>query len=277
MGKKKTHSEVKQYIEKENYTLLSPEYIDAHGILITQCPKKHIYPVSYSNFKQGKRCPECAGNKRHKGEFVFQEFINHGLIPKFEYSDYKNAKTLLPFICPKHLEKDIQYIHYDNLNHGRGCHYCSIEKRKGSTHYKWDNGKTLLNLHLRESLNDWKRKSLVNSNYKCALTSYSGSVQIHHVYSFNKLITDILNKLELNNKTVGEYSDEELKSIEDLCIEHHNNNLGICLHPKIHRLYHKLYKNNNDKQQFIEFKNRLYLGEFNKFLIKNKLILLNKI
>jgi len=275
MGKKKTQEEVKEVIEKENYVLLS-EYTDAHGILITQCPKKHIYPVSYSNFKQGKRCPECAGNKKHKGEFIFQEFINHGLIPKFDFSDYKNAKTLLPFICPKHPEKDIQYVNYDNLNHNRGCHFCSIEKRKGKTHYKWNNGKTFLNLYLRESLDDWKTKSLVASNYKCKLTNYSGTVQIHHVYSFNKLINDILTKLELNNKTIGEYSDEELKHIESLFKEHHENNLGICLHPCIHRLYHKLYKNDNDEIQFNDFKNRLYLGEFNTHLNENKITLLKK-
>ena len=288
MGKKKTQldslleemslceEEVKEVIEKENYVLLS-EYTDAHGILITQCPKKHIYPVSYSNFKQGKRCPECAGNKRHTGEFVFQEFINHRLIPKFEYDDYKNAKTLLPFICPKHIEKDIQHIHYDNLNHGRGCHYCSIEKRKGKTHWHWNNGKTLLNFHLRESLNDWKLKSLISSNYKCALTNYSGTVHIHHVYSFNKLITEILNKLNLDNKSVGDYSDKELKQIENLCVEYHDNNLGICLHPRIHKLYHSLYKNDNDQVQFNNFKIRIYSGEFDTYLNENKLTLINKI
>lgn len=267
MNKKYTYEEVKNYVENEGYKLLSEKYVSAREHIITLCPNNHVYPVTFTNFKNNKRrCPECVGNKKHNGEFIYNEFVKHNLIPMFQYKDYQNAKTLLPFICPHHLDESVQYINYDNLKQNRGCHYCSIEKRKGKNHYKWDNGKTTLNHYLRNLLGEWKKESFKKANYKCYLSNYNGTLEIHHLYSFYNVVNDILMTLNLTNKEIGNYSNCELNLIEKMLLEYHSKNLGICLHPKIHDLYHSIYGHNNTPEQFEEFEQRFKLGEFNDYI-----------
>lgn len=59
-GKQKhSYDFIKEQFKKEGYKLLSKEYKNAHKKLKVECPKGHRYEVSYSNFKQGRRCPIC--------------------------------------------------------------------------------------------------------------------------------------------------------------------------------------------------------------------------
>ena len=50
---------VKEFIEKEDYILLSKEYINNSTKLKMLCPNGHECEISYGNFKQGKRCRQC--------------------------------------------------------------------------------------------------------------------------------------------------------------------------------------------------------------------------
>lgn len=72
---------------------------------------------------------KLSGVKRKlDGIKVFNDFLEYGLIPKFEPEDYINNQTPLPYICPKHTEEGIQYKQYANLffnNHK--CKYCARE------------------------------------------------------------------------------------------------------------------------------------------------------
>lgn len=43
-------------------------------------------------------------------------------------ADYKNKSTKLSYICPKHRDKGILQITYNNLNQGQGCWYCGRER-----------------------------------------------------------------------------------------------------------------------------------------------------
>jgi hypothetical protein len=44
-------------------------------------------------------------------------------------TEYKNARTHLSYICPKHPDKELK-ITYDKLKSGRGCRFCSAEGKK---------------------------------------------------------------------------------------------------------------------------------------------------
>lgn len=65
MSVKKSYSEIKEFIEKEGYTLLSTDYIGNKEKLEIKCPVGHIFNMSYNIFQSaGNRCPVCGLNAR---------------------------------------------------------------------------------------------------------------------------------------------------------------------------------------------------------------------
>jgi len=63
---KKTIPEIKEYMFKESYLLLSEEYISAHKKLLIQCPEGHIFSMAWADFQQGQRCSVCNESKGEK-------------------------------------------------------------------------------------------------------------------------------------------------------------------------------------------------------------------
>ena len=62
--KKKTVSFIKSEFEKEGYTLLSTEYVNAFQKLEYTCPEGHKHTISWDRWNTGNRCPYCYGNKK---------------------------------------------------------------------------------------------------------------------------------------------------------------------------------------------------------------------
>lgn len=54
-----TLEQVSSFFAKENYKLISIEYINANMLLETICPKGHFYSIRYGDFQQGYRCSKC--------------------------------------------------------------------------------------------------------------------------------------------------------------------------------------------------------------------------
>lgn len=95
---KLTYSIVKSYIESfDGHILLSEEYEKAHSKLKIQCPQKHIFEMSYSNFKRGYRCSSCFGNKKLTIENIKKYIESFGY--KLLSNNYKNAITKLKIQC----------------------------------------------------------------------------------------------------------------------------------------------------------------------------------
>lgn len=121
---------VKSEIERTGYTLLSTEYINNREKLDLKCPNNHYYSVSYSNFKQGKRCPTCRNeklNKKYKKNI--QEVKTD--IEKIEgyllISDtYINSDKKLEIRCPNGHLFFMSYKNFHNV--GQRCPYCQNKK-----------------------------------------------------------------------------------------------------------------------------------------------------
>ncbi len=321
--------EVKKVFESKKLKLLSTkdDYKSDRSYLRFICLNHiefGIQKIIFASVKSNKGC--CKHDKfnlisqklRLDGNIVYNAFLNADLLPQFKPSEYKNNAGLLPYICPLHKDKGIQYRSYGMLKTTKGCYYCSIErtrnalkleeeyvfnefKKRGlivsnNEHYVTTNNYikcecekhlgveqyitysnlvnvkqpclycriessiSKLNRRLRTVLYKWKKDSEKLCNKKCILTG-SGDYQIHHLYSFDAIIKNILNELNLEIKNI--YSGEEFLKIKNKILEYHEDNLGVCISSKLHTLFHKLYlKYNNTPEQFEEFKQRYYDGEF---------------
>lgn len=93
-----------------------------------------IQETNFANIKKNKHCclfirPEITSkSKKLDGQKVYDEFINKGLIPLFAPNEYKGNSDPLPYKCPNHLDRGIQYRSYSNLPHCNGCEYCSRDR-----------------------------------------------------------------------------------------------------------------------------------------------------
>jgi len=124
-NQKYTYEFVKGEIEKEGYKLLSEEYKGTYEKLLLKCPKGHFYDVSYNNYKQGQRCPECYGNKKHTYEFIKGEIKKEGY--KLLSKEYRNSITKLELECYK---SHIFWMKYNNFQQGQRCPECYKESQK---------------------------------------------------------------------------------------------------------------------------------------------------
>ena len=118
-----TYDEVKTFIEKEGYQLLSTEYKTNSDKLILKCPKGHEWNVRFADFKSGQRCGHCA-NKHMATEQVKEYVESQGY--KFLSNEYINAKEkyLFQCSCGNIFEKS-----YDAFHSGQRCPICA-NKRK---------------------------------------------------------------------------------------------------------------------------------------------------
>lgn len=71
-NRKLTIEEIKRIFEKEQYTLLSNEYVNAHTKLDFICPNNHKHQITWNDFQSGNRCSQCW---EYKGEKKLGEIL----------------------------------------------------------------------------------------------------------------------------------------------------------------------------------------------------------
>ena len=180
----------------------------------------------------------------------------------------------MKYICKKH-PQHIQEIDFHHLLSGRGCKYCKNEniskKNKLNVREKssgWNGGTSEIGDHLRKHIKQWKKDSIENCNYKCIVTGDRFDV-VHHLHSFNMILQETFNILKLPiYQIINQYTTDELNNIISKFIElHYKYGLGVCLSKEIHMLFHNIFgMGNNTPEQFEEFTQRYYNGEFVKLL-----------
>ena len=66
----------KQQMEAEGYKMLSSisDYINNTKHMKYECPNGHLWKITWGNWQNGNRCPECSMNGTSKGEIELQTF-----------------------------------------------------------------------------------------------------------------------------------------------------------------------------------------------------------
>ena len=136
--KKRSIEEIKQAFKKEEYTLLSNEYINNKTKLDYICPKGHKHSISWDNFNRGKRCPECAMEIRKSKlkipyDEIKQAFEKEGYT--LLSTDYVNNRSELEYICPNGHKHS---TNWDGFKQGRRCPECGIETVKSKLRLSYD-------------------------------------------------------------------------------------------------------------------------------------------
>lgn len=121
-NKRKLPEEIRKFIENQGYKWVSGEYQNAFSKLELECPKKHLFKTTWSDFHSiGSRCPFCAVDKKRKTSEEVQKFIeSQGY--KWVFGEYKNCRSKLWLRCPKgHLWE----VNWNDFQQGVRCSFCA--------------------------------------------------------------------------------------------------------------------------------------------------------
>jgi hypothetical protein len=186
MSRKLTYEFVKEQFEKENYILVSTEYIEAHNKLDYICPKGHKHSIKWSHWQQGYRCPYCAGLVKFTLEQIRESFNNEGysLVSK----EYINSGTKLDYICSKGHKHSICW---DNWKQGKRCPTCDkinfSLRHIGDKNHQWKGG-----ISCEPYCQDWTKeyKDFIKERdgYKCLNPMCNRKINklcVHHI-DYNK-------------------------------------------------------------------------------------------
>lgn len=119
MSKRLTYEVVSEYFKTNGCTLLEEKYINNSTKMKYICSCGNISVIKLSNFKNGQRCMECSGNKKHTYDDIIKIVESNGF--KLHSKEYKGANSKLIVEC-----KD-SHVHEMNLSvikRGGKCPYC---------------------------------------------------------------------------------------------------------------------------------------------------------
>ena len=248
---------IKLFISK-GYNLISTssDYKNSASRLLFTCTKHGDQMISYDGLLQGRGCNRCgyemAANKnRNSFKDVKSAFNNKGYILVSTESDYTTAKDKLIYICSKHGK---QSINYGNLQQGKGCPRCGDDKISGENNHGWKGGVTNIRRYLRVHLSSWTQQQLQRTNYTCQITGKQGSLNVHHMYSFNNILQDTMKEINMDIRpNIGDYSEDELQLIVVNFVK--NNDLyanPIVMLESVHKEFHSFcggtYKDTSNTQ-----------------------------
>ena len=130
---------IKELCDTKGLILLSNEkdYSNDRSRLNVICShhrEEGIQETCFANIKKNKGCcgfekyDLIADSERLDGNIVYQAFIDEGFEPQFKPENYEKNNIALPYICPLHRDKGLQYREYANLKVSTGCYFCAKER-----------------------------------------------------------------------------------------------------------------------------------------------------
>ena len=123
-----TQQEVEDYLNEHGYELLSI-YKNANTPIKVKCPKGHIHPVKFSNFKNGNRCYTCYRSQLKNKPLKYTRKDVCEYMKKYGYellsNDFLGVKHKLKIQCPNN---HIYYANFDNFLGGCRCPKCNESK-----------------------------------------------------------------------------------------------------------------------------------------------------
>lgn len=162
MGKRLTYEFVKNFIEDREHTLVSNEYINSTIKLDVMCPEGHIYPIAFSNFKAGWRCPKCSGKHKHTYDEVKEYMSQFGYTPISK--TYENTKTILDIMCP---EGHIYKARFNDFKTGNRCHKCSYIRMSKRMTFTYEYVKECIENEGYKLLSKTYKNSYTKLNLEC--------------------------------------------------------------------------------------------------------------
>lgn len=117
--KRLNYEEVKEYIEKNGFKLLSREYLGTRKPIKLKCKNGHEWSIRFDSFRKNPECPYCSGRKLNYN-IVKQNIEREGY--KLISEEYKNTHSKLTLKCPNDHKFSIQYA---NFQQGQRCPKCA--------------------------------------------------------------------------------------------------------------------------------------------------------
>ncbi len=114
---KLTYEYVKEYIESFGYILLSTKYENANSKLLIQCPKGHIFEMTYAKFYIGQRCSYC--NMSSGEQEVARILDKYNIIYNIQYR-FNDCRSVLPLPFDFYLPQYNCCIEFDGKQHYTG-------------------------------------------------------------------------------------------------------------------------------------------------------------
>jgi hypothetical protein len=208
--KKLTIEYIKEQFAKENYVLLTKEYINNEQKLDYVCSNNHRHNISWNKWQQNRRCPFC---KKHKigsniklnFAYIKKEFKSKGY--KLLSKKYIGAHYPLYCECPN---RHRFFITWANFKHNkRGCPKCyyireSIE-RISEGNPNWNNGSSFEPYCPVWLDKEFKKSILERDNYQCQNPDCwgTGSKLTGHHIDYNKKNCDPFNIITVCNSCNG--------------------------------------------------------------------------
>jgi len=200
---KYSYEYVRNFINKDGYTLLSDSYKNNRTKLLVKCDKDHEYEVTFGNFISGFRCPICVGNKRHTYDHTksYIESFGYQLLS----SDYKNTKTKLTLRCMYGHKFNMMY---NAFKAGNRCPICNANNK--SSKGERDLASFIRSLGINVICND--RTQIVNpkTGYNLELDIWIPSTRKAIEYNgmywhshFNKITNDYIKKHQCLNNNIS--------------------------------------------------------------------------
>lgn len=118
-------------------------------------------------------------------------------------------------------------------------------EHSGENSANWKGGPDSIDTYLRQMVcpREWKKEVLKNNNYRCCLTGHGKGLHIHHIRSFNLLVIDAHEALNIEYKKESKnYTKDEKDALVNYIAEwHKNDNNYIVISGEIHMEFHKRY------------------------------------
>lgn len=149
-NKKNTFQQIRQYIEQQDYSLLSKKYCNSQSKLLLQCDKGHQYKVRWYAFKVGNRCPRC---NQSKGERQLYELLQQA------FRDYRVAKQdSLDFLGRLRVDFAIRSLklafEYDGKHHFEPVQFGGVSFKKAEKNLELQQQRDLIKEKLLKE-NGW--------------------------------------------------------------------------------------------------------------------------
>lgn len=206
------YKKIKVFFELLGYTLVSNTYTNNRTKLDYICPSGHVNSMSWSNFKSGKRCPDCYGNKKHTIDYIRERFAEEKYT--LVSTAYDNGYSKLSYICPNgHTNK----MSWNNFRSGRRCPECfgisrltikKVKERFEKESYILLSDEYVDNVtELRyicpeghQNTTTWSRFD--SAGKRCPDCAGNKKLSIHYIGErFNERGYNLLSKEYINNKT----------------------------------------------------------------------------